>query len=156
MLIFPGTTPHRSINSTSDQIRWSVDFRLHRRTPARPGKTPLDWFYGLKDSLLLRDGRSSEEEDGKGDNCAFEPDWASWATVERTAVQDDAVAQDSTELKESFDPVITGPWMDLWDLESDIRDGVDGCPRPNIHIERYMQTPEETRSMQKYQEAGNW
>ena len=46
--------------------------------------------------------------------------------------------------------------MDLWDLETDTRDGGDGRPRPNAHIERYMQTPEETRSTQKYQDEGNW
>lgn len=54
ILIFPGTTPHRSLNSISENIRWSCDFRLHPKTAARPGKTDLDWFYGLKDSLLLR------------------------------------------------------------------------------------------------------
>lgn len=43
ILIFPGTTPHRSLNSVSSNIRWSADFRLHRKTAARPGKTALDW-----------------------------------------------------------------------------------------------------------------
>ena len=28
IIIFPGTTPHRSLNSVSDEIRWSCDFRL--------------------------------------------------------------------------------------------------------------------------------
>jgi tRNA(Leu) C34 or U34 (ribose-2'-O)-methylase TrmL len=30
VLIFPGTTPHRSLNSSSENIRWSTDFRLVR------------------------------------------------------------------------------------------------------------------------------
>jgi hypothetical protein len=55
VLIFPGTTPHRSLNSRSKNIRWSTDFRLHPKKAQRPGKGgDLDWFYGLKDSLLLR------------------------------------------------------------------------------------------------------
>ena len=29
-ILFPGTTPHRSLNSVSDQIRWSTDYRLHK------------------------------------------------------------------------------------------------------------------------------
>eukprot|EP01047_Picozoa_sp_COSAG01_P075467 COSAG01_NODE_12943_length_1659_cov_1.308333_1_plen_85_part_00 len=44
VLIFPGTTPHRSLNSTSQNIRWSTDFRLHPKRAARPGKGgELDW-----------------------------------------------------------------------------------------------------------------
>ena len=103
ILIFPGTTPHRSLNSTAENIRWSADFRLHKAVrPDGPGRgADLDWFYGLKESLLLRDG-------GGGGNPDFMPDWPSWAKVDRTEVQDSAVGLDA---KESFDPVIVGPWM---------------------------------------------
>ena len=76
ILIFPGTTPHRSINSTSKNIRWSADFRLHRKKAQRPGKSDLDWFYGLKDSLLLRDGVDP----------GYKPDWGAWANIDRTEV----------------------------------------------------------------------
>ena len=45
VLIFPGTTPHRSLNSSSKNIRWSCDFRLHPKKAQRPGKGgDLDWF----------------------------------------------------------------------------------------------------------------
>lgn len=53
ILIFPGTTPHRSLNSTSSDIRWSCDFRLHSGSASRPGARGLDWFYGLKDSCVI-------------------------------------------------------------------------------------------------------
>lgn len=140
VIIFPGTTPHRSLNSSSPNIRWSCDWRLHRKNAQRPGKTDMDWFYGLKDSLLLRDGSNSN----------FQPDWESWATVDRTVVQDSAKGLDAQEKQETFDPVIVGPWMDLWDLESDAR----GLPNP--HLERYLETPEESRSVKGYIKAGNW
>jgi len=140
VLIFPGTTPHRSLNSSSANIRWSCDWRLHRKTAQRPGKTELDWFYGLKDALPLRDGQ----------NLDFQPEWASWATQERTAAQDEGLGLDAKTQQEAFDPVIVGPWMDLWDLETDVR-GI-----PNQHVERYLQTPEETRNVDAYIKAGNW
>ena len=39
ILIFPGTTPHRSLNSTAENIRWSADFRLHKAVrPDGPGR----------------------------------------------------------------------------------------------------------------------
>eukprot|EP01051_Picozoa_sp_SAG22_P000907 SAG22_NODE_30_length_28348_cov_12.488584_4_plen_452_part_00 len=118
VLIFPGTTPHRSLNSTSANIRWSTDFRLHPKTAKRPGSTAseLDWFYGLKDSLLLRDSK-----DGATVDPSFKPDWAAWAGVDRTEVQDAAKGKDAAAAKETFDPVIVGPWMDLWDIEVDNR-----------------------------------
>ena len=36
---------------------------------------------------------------------------------------------------DGFDPVIVGPWMDLWDIEADVR-GL-----PNAHTERYLESP---------------
>ena len=102
IIIFPGTTPHRSLNSVSPNIRWSCDFRIHPATARRPGKSKLDWFYGLKDSLLLR-------EAGKD----IEPEWEGWANVDRTEVQDAGKGLDAEKQKEDFDPVIVGPWMDL-------------------------------------------
>ena len=76
ILIFPGTTPHRSLNSYANEVRWSADFRLHPKTTKRPGKSELDWFYGLKDSLLVRDGNNPE----------YKPDWSSWANVDRISL----------------------------------------------------------------------
>ena len=118
-ILFSGLCPHRSINSHSKQIRWSTDYRLHKPAAARPGKSEEDWFYGLKDSLTLRDGSSS-----------FAADWESWANVERTAAQDEGLGVAT----EAFDPVVVGPWMDLWD----VTEHVDGGP--NKHVDRYMST----------------
>jgi len=56
ILIFPGTMPHRSLNSFTNEIRWSCDFRLHAKIAKRQGRSELDWFFGLKESLLVRDG----------------------------------------------------------------------------------------------------
>jgi hypothetical protein len=166
VLIFPGTTPHRSLNSVAKNIRWSADFRLHRQHAARPSATgrPLDWFYGLKDSLLLRPGPGGGGGgSGGGGSAAFEPDWASWATVERTDAQDAAkegaagAAQGKKKKKkDAFDPVIIGPWMDLWDLETDARVTAAGAPRPNAHVDRYLATPPAARDVDGYIRAGNW
>ena len=145
VLIFPGTTPHRSLNSRSKNIRWSTDFRLHPRKAKRPGKGgDLDWFYGLKDSLLVRDGS----------NPAYKPDFSEWATVDRTEVQDKAGMgeQKAEEAKETFDPRIIGPWMDLWDLEEDVRPNA----APNAHIDQYLATDEKDRDPKNYIEKGQW
>ena len=42
----------------------------------------------------------------------FTPDFTGWATVDRSEVQEAAVEGDDVALehKESFDPVIVGPW----------------------------------------------
>lgn len=44
----------------------------------------------------------------------------------------------------------TGPWMDLWDLETDVR-GL-----PNAHIDQYLETDEEGRAPKNYIEKGQW
>ena len=120
-IIFPGITPHRSLNSNSDEIRWSTDYRLHPKKSQRKGKGgTLDWFYGLKDSLLLRNNEKNKD---------YKPDWTSWANVDRTKVQDQGLG--STKVK-PFDPVIVGPWMDLWNITTHVNGG------KNVHVDRYM------------------
>ena len=47
ILIFPGTTPHRSLNSVSENIRWSCDFRLHRK------EVPLHNIFMYLESCLV-------------------------------------------------------------------------------------------------------
>jgi len=32
----------------------------------------------------------------------------------------------------------------------------DGQPKPNCHVDRYLETPPELRDVAKYKEAGNW
>jgi hypothetical protein len=77
----------------------------HPKKAKRAGKTAsdLDWFYGLKDSLLLRDSK-----DGTTVDPDFTPGWAEWAGVDRTEVQDAAKGKDAVAAKETFDPVIVG------------------------------------------------
>jgi len=142
-IIFPGITPHRSLNSISDKIRWSTDYRLHRRVAARQGfsSSPLDWFYGLKDSLLLRDG--------KGDASDYVADWSSWANVERTKIQDEGLGTEETA--EKFDPVICGPWMDLWNLTTHI-DGESN----NQHVDRYLSSAAGKRPAGEGYLPDNW
>lgn len=127
-IIFPGTTPHRSLNSQSDKIRWSTDYRLHRARSSRPGKTPLDWFYGLKDSLLLRDGKSGD----------YRADWTSWAKQERTKIQDEGLGTQETS---TFDPIVIGPWMDLWPITTHQKG------HRNKHVERYMASDGSRKNM---------
>eukprot|EP00041_Stephanoeca_diplocostata_P030762 m.939477 g.939477 ORF g.939477 m.939477 type:complete len:270 (+) comp23823_c1_seq31:85-894(+) len=104
ILIFPGTTPHRSLNSFSDNIRWSCDFRLHPKVAARPGKSDLDWFYGLKDSLLLREDMRI--------NPTFTPDFSQWADTDRTECQDAAKGVDVCGLLFG-DLIITEAYLDV-------------------------------------------
>ena len=66
--------------------------------------------------------------------------------MERTAVQD----QDKGVQAEEFDPIIVGPWMDLWDIEEH-QSGKD-----NKHTARYLGTPAEARDPDNYIKAGNW
>jgi hypothetical protein len=170
-ILFPGTMPHRSLTSTSSEIRWSADYRLHRAAAKRPGfkrredpngddpngddpngrdpngKDPnrdLDWFYGLKDSLLLRPGP---------------PDWSAWAKTERTAAQDegmgvdgvDGLAADARERAALEDAVIVGPWMDLWNITTHVQGG------SNPHVDRYVHgTSPAQRNVSRYIDAGNW
>ena len=53
---------------------------------------------------------------------------------------------------EKFDPIIVGPWMDLWDLVT--RKGSE--PVGNKHVERYLASPPSTRSIERYVKANNW
>jgi len=80
-------------------MRWSLDFRYHRTKAARPGVRPLDWFFGMKDSVIVRDGVRPDSK--------IKPDWKSWQFADRTDAQ---MGEHAME----FDPIITGPWMDMW------------------------------------------
>eukprot|EP00941_MAST-03F_sp_MAST-3F-sp1_P002569 g2569.t1 len=114
-IIFPGTLPHRSLPSTSNQIRWSTDYRLHRAKTKRSGFSKndksLDWFYGLKDSLMLQPKKPTAEE------------WEEWAAVDRTEVQDASMGNESKEILP--DAVIIGPWMDLWNITTHQEDAAE-------------------------------
>jgi len=103
----------------------------------------MDWFYGLKDALLLRDGSDP----------LYAPDeqqWSEWANVDRSAVQD----QGLSVLSVDFDPVVVGPWMDLWDIDS--QDDPLGGSLHNPHTARYLASPADRRDVQAYVAADNW
>ena len=97
-------------------------------------------FYGLKESLLLRGDPACEP--------GHTPDWGSWATVERSELQNKAAKKEGAP--ETFDPVGVGPWMDLWDLEKDVR-GL-----PNQHIDSYLHSDPAARDPQRYIDKGHW
>lgn len=149
VLLAGGTLPHRSLNSTSSNIRWSSDFRLHGRSPAIPSPAgrDLDWFYGLKDALLLRDG-------GDPSFAPSDQQWKEWANVDRSAVQESEL----DVLSKDFDPVVVGPWLDLWDIESQEITLPDGSISivPNPHTDRYLASAAASRGSEQYMEAGNW
>ena len=75
----------------------------------------------MKDSLLLRNedhkndasGAKGGATNGHGPHVPHVPhvpDWTKWANVDRTEVQDGDLGLQTDE----FDPIIVGPWMDLW------------------------------------------
>lgn len=146
VIVFGGTMPHRSLNSESTNIRWSTDYRLHRRRALRPshrdGSKELDWFYGMKDSLLLRDEGHKDD----APHVPHVPDWTNWANVDRTEVQDGDLGLQTDE----FDPIIVGPWMDLWNITT------HHLGRPNVHVDRYLAASPESRSIEDYLHAKHW
>ena len=56
----------------------------------------------------------------------------------------------AAQSKENFDPRIIGPWMDLWDLEEDVR-GL-----PNAHIDQYLETDPAGRDPETYKAKKQW
>ena len=107
VIIFGGTNPHRSLPNGSDHVRWSLDYRYHSVDPAI-GIENYNYFYGLKESLLLY----------KHNDRNFKPNWESW----------ESNRQIKEHVKDVSDEIITGPWMDLWDITAPT----------NKHIETYM------------------
>ena len=63
-------------------------------------------------------------------NKDYKPDWTSWANVDRTKVQDQGLGSEKNV--KPFDPVIVGPWMDLWNITTHVNGG------KNVHVDRYM------------------
>ena len=89
----------------TELTRFSLDYRYHGYNP--DNQKSLDWFYSVKDSLPLC-------KEGDPD---FKPDWEGWATVNRNVIDKEGKVETAEEqVQENFDDVITGPWMDLWDI----------------------------------------
>lgn len=77
IIIFPGTTPHRSMSNETDLTRWSLDFRYHQ-SDCEGKKNPLDWFYGVKDSLPLT----------KKGEPNYKPDFETWGKQNRMVIEE--------------------------------------------------------------------
>lgn len=122
MIFFGPTVLHRSIPNRGDTIRWSADLRWHevggqaQPAPSNISTSPLDWFYGLKDSLVIREGGKPVLQ---GLSAMDE-----WANVDRSEVQEAGL---KTKAALDLDPIVTGPWMDLWDIT-----------HRNRHVDRYL------------------
>merc|ERR1711879_263522 len=114
-ILFANTVAHRSLPNHSDGVRWSIDLRFHSVLPDNGGVTDLDWFYGVKDSLQLK-----ESDEGEPTN------FADWAGQDRTKLQD---ASANKFADSELDPIIIGPWMDLWDVT-----------KRNRHMDEYLRT----------------
>jgi len=55
-----------------------------------------------------------------------------------------------TKEENKWDPIIVGPWMDMWDIEKHEK-GL-----PNRHTDSYLASPPETRDPLKYINEENW
>ncbi|XP_059146502.1 phytanoyl-CoA dioxygenase domain-containing protein 1-like [Physella acuta] len=97
MLLINTLIPHRSLNNTSDVIRWSLDFRF-----ANPEK-PLG-FYGLKQGVLMRSEKNPVEK----------IDWDSFNSVNRIN-EASKYCKDEAE-DDPFDTTVVGPWMFKWEM----------------------------------------
>jgi hypothetical protein len=122
-IVFGPANPHRSLPNKSDHVRWSLDLRYHSVNPDR--KNPLDMFYGVKESLILK-------KEGEPD---FVPDWTSWKGENRLDAEraislkgNDGIHAHRGVAEDEIDTIIVGNWMDLWDITAPT----------NKHIEKYM------------------
>lgn len=124
-IIFGGSNPHRSLPNKSDHVRWSLDLRYHSVNPER--KNPMDMFYGIIESVLLR-------KEGEPD---YVPDWSGWKQKNRSEAEREnslnsigGIRSHKAVGDDKMDTVITGNWMDNWDITAPT----------NKHIEKYMRS----------------
>uniref|UniRef100_A0A383WF13 Fe2OG dioxygenase domain-containing protein n=1 Tax=Tetradesmus obliquus TaxID=3088 RepID=A0A383WF13_TETOB len=117
VLLFNNLIPHRSLDNTSDRIRWSLDLRWQH--PDLP-----DGAYGLKRSIRMTDPADP----------SYVIPWAGWADVDKKTGQQQQQQQqgsdddlDSTEtgvaaaaaaadVEDPLSSVLVGPWLDLWPI----------------------------------------
>lgn len=130
-VFFGPTVLQTHVPNTSPKTRWAVDLRFHeaagdRAPPAGKSGRPEDWFFGVKDSLVIRAG--------PGRNVtALDDDLVAWAAVDRNAMAEKVLdtkkrgGRVSPKDLYSLDPVVTGPWMHSWTLT-----------HRNRHVDRYL------------------
>ena len=65
--------------------------------------SPLDYFFGVKDSLVIcKDGDPN-----------YKPKWGPWCNVERNRKQDESLSfEDDTQ----FDTHMVGPWVSFQNI----------------------------------------
>lgn len=96
ILLLNQLVPHRSTENRSDRIRWSVDLRWQR--PGEP-----HGMDGIKDPILMRTAKDP----------SYKIDWEVWANTSRTAIEM-GIADKALEMKDEFNAMVSGPWMDRW------------------------------------------
>ena len=124
MIFFGPTMVHRSIKNSGSTIRWSADLRWHQvggpgapPPPERAGGDELDFFYGLKNSLVIAEPGATV--------APGSPAMDAWASIDRSEVQEAGLNTKAAAI--DLDPIVTGPWMDIWNIT-----------RRNRHVDRYV------------------
>ena len=126
VIFFGPTMVHRSIKNSGSTIRWSADLRWHQvggedAPPPSDGAegSELDFFYGLKNSLIVREPGVTV--------TAGSPALEAWADIDRSEVQEAGLNTKAAEI--DLDPIVTGPWMDVWNIT-----------HRNRHVDRYVES----------------
>ncbi|KAL0477779.1 phytanoyl-CoA dioxygenase [Acrasis kona] len=91
VLFFTFHTPHRSLENTSKDIRWSIDLRFH--ITGEPNGSD-----GTEESIVLKDANKNSE---------LQIDWDQWGKNRVKPVPDDP-----------FTTTVSGPWMNEWPVET--------------------------------------
>lgn len=124
MIFFGPTMVHRSIKNSGSTIRWSADLRWHQvggpgapPPPERAGGDELDFFYGLKNSLVIAEPGVTV--------APGSPAMDAWASIDRSEVQEAGLNTKAAAI--DLDPIVTGPWMDIWNIT-----------HRNRHVDRYV------------------
>ncbi|KAH8061371.1 phytanoyl-CoA dioxygenase [Aureococcus anophagefferens] len=124
VIFFGPTMVHRSIKNSGSTIRWSADLRWHQvggpgapPPPERAGGDELDFFYGLKNSLVIAEPGATV--------APGSPAMDAWASIDRSEVQEAGLNTKAAAI--DLDPIVTGPWMDIWNIT-----------HRNRHVDRYV------------------
>ena len=108
----------------SSGVRWSLDLRWQR--PDLP-----NGFFGLKDCIVL----------AKKDDPDYQPDWESWAAVDRGKLQAQKMGSNSKDAMSeyygdgtdaAFDATVHGPWMDQWEIVNHNKHTAAHSLRPDV------------------------
>eukprot|EP01129_Flabellula_baltica_P017647 TRINITY_DN9848_c0_g1_i1.p1 TRINITY_DN9848_c0_g1~~TRINITY_DN9848_c0_g1_i1.p1 ORF type:complete len:315 (+),score=75.94 TRINITY_DN9848_c0_g1_i1:330-1274(+) len=96
LLLINQIIPHRSVENTSNQIRWSVDLRWVRTNET-------SGFEHVKETIIMR----------KSDDPDHKIDFTEWAKKNRHEEESEHQKTDPFDIK------VTGPWMTRWSIQSE-------------------------------------